>query len=166
MADPGAEPTPEFEERRRLSFWERMDAIEQECRRGHQTLRKDISELQAQTTALSKALEALTAAMTTMANAPMESSRLRFTPSALFTLFSAVVIVVGSAWVVRSDVRDLTTQTTATAKLQDERTGNLKSAIERMEQQRLTDKAEAARLLQKYDNEALARNLQQQGAKK
>ena len=40
--------TPEFEDRRKQSIWERLDSIEAECRRGHRDLRKAVSELEAQ----------------------------------------------------------------------------------------------------------------------
>ena len=88
----------EFEERRKLNLWERFDALEQECRRGHRDLRKATNELEAQADALEHDLNALTAHVAEVAAAPVESTKIRFSTGVMVSIVAVTVSVVGAAY--------------------------------------------------------------------
>lgn len=180
-APPPADPIVEFEERRKMGLIEMITDVDKKHNVAHGRLRQTTDLLENSVASLASDLKAISRDLKLLADAPVEASKLRFSTQALVVLSTVTATLVGtfyfatsgSAATLKSDLRDLVTiqkakgeLDVAYAKLQDERYVGLAKAVERLEQGRLTDKAEAARLLQKYDNEALARNLQQQGAKK
>lgn len=101
MAD---DAVPEFEDRRKQSLWERLDAIEVECRRGHRDLRKCVNELEAQADALGVSLTHLAARVEDVKNAPVESTKIRFSTGVMVSIVIVTISVVGSAYGLSSSV--------------------------------------------------------------
>jgi hypothetical protein len=170
-------PDVGFEERRKMNLWERFDALEQECRRGHRDLRKATNELEAQADALEREIKSLSVAMAALAVAPVEATKLRFSPQVLVVIFTATITVsasvIGAASTVRSDMRNINTRMDSqqqaavdAAKLADQRYAEITKALERQEQQRREDKAASENRLKKYDNDELLRDLRRQGVSK
>ena len=91
-------PAPDFEERRKQSLWERFDALEQECRRGHRDLRKTTNELEAQADAFDHDLKTLTSHVADVAAAPVESTKIRFSTGVMVSIVAVTISVVGAAY--------------------------------------------------------------------
>ncbi len=142
MAEP--EASPEFEDRRRHSLWERLDAIEQECRRGHKALRQGLNEVEAQADTFDHDLKALTATVAESRTATVDINRARFSPAVVVSIIIVTVSIVGSAYGVgtmvmgRIDALSLRMDRAVeaqklerenTTKLQDERAAHLASDI-------------------------------------
>lgn len=147
-----------------------MDAIEQECRRGHRDLRKTVSELEAQVDVFEHDLKALDKRVSDSAEAPIDSPRIRFSGQALYILggltITIVITVLGAAASMRSDMRNINTRMDADSKLSDQRYNEITKAIERQEKQRSDDKAAAETRLKKYDNDEMLRDMGLKGPKK
>jgi hypothetical protein len=94
----------EFEERRKMNLWERFDALEQECRRGHRELRKATNELEAQADSMEKDIATLSSRVNDVASAPVEATKLRFSPQVLAVIFTATISLVGGAYAVGNRV--------------------------------------------------------------
>ena len=95
MAD---SPEGTFEERRQKSIWERFDDLDQEYHRGHRALRQTTNELEAQADAFDIALKALAADVKELAAAPVEATKIRFSPGVLATVIGITITLVGSVY--------------------------------------------------------------------
>jgi hypothetical protein len=88
----------EFEDRRKHTMWERFEALEQECRRGHRDLRKSVNELEAQADSFDKDLKALTVHVEDVAAAPVESTKIRFSTGVMVSIVAVTISLVGAAY--------------------------------------------------------------------
>lgn len=151
----------EFEERRKQSLWERFDALETECRRGHRALRQAINELEAQADAFDVAHKALSTDVGDLAKAPVEATKLRFSSAVIASVVFATFTVVGAGYGFSSMVTgridglvsrmDQQTEKQrlereTTAKILDERYATSKSAIDGLTRQMELLKYEQQRL--------------------
>ncbi len=94
------EPTPEFEERRTLSIWERLEEVGLEYRTGHKAHRTRIEQLEHNVDALADDVKALTVRL----DAPVEATKLRFSPQVLIAICLMTVSLVGGAYGVSNRV--------------------------------------------------------------
>ncbi len=158
----------DFIERRNQSFWERLDGIEAEARRGHRDIRKAVSELEAQADALDHDLKSLTAHVEDVKNAPVESTRVRFSTAVMVSIVVLTASVVGGAWRVTSKIDSLGDQQArqadddkkeraSIAKLYDERNGRYEKSLDS-----LTRQVE----LLKYEQQRLREDVTGKGAKR
>jgi hypothetical protein len=91
-----ADDAPEDRRKRSLSEW--MDAIEQECRRGHRDIRKSVNELEAQADAFDHDIKALSKHVDEVANAPVESTKIRFSTGVTVSIVAVTISLVGAAY--------------------------------------------------------------------
>lgn len=105
----GEDSIIEFEDRRKQSLWERLDSIEQEARRGHRDIRKSVSELEAQADAFDQSLKVLTAHVEDVKDAPIESTKIRFSTAVMVSIVVLTASVVGGAWRVTTKIDTLGT---------------------------------------------------------
>lgn len=88
------ESSPEFEDRRTLSVWERLDEVGLEYRTGHKAHRTRIEQLEHNFDALTNELKTLATAVA----APVEATKLRFSPQVLMAIFLMTASLVGGAY--------------------------------------------------------------------
>lgn len=88
----------EFEDRRKQSLWERLDAIEQENRRGHKDLRKTVQELESQVDSIDHDVKSLTAVVANAALAPVEATKIRFSTGVMVSIVAVTISIAGGAY--------------------------------------------------------------------
>jgi len=93
-----ASPELVSDDRRKQTVWEVLDALGNECRRGHRDLRKTTNELEAQADALEKDLKQLATDVRELAAAPVEATKIRFSTGVMVAVVAATVSVVGAAY--------------------------------------------------------------------
>jgi len=167
-----SDASPEFEDRRKQTIWEVIDALGVECRRGHRDLRKTTNELEAQADAFEKDLKQLSIDVKELAAAPVEATKIRFSTGVIVAVIAATGSVVGAAYGISNRVMgridafesrmDRQTEEdrrdrTNLAKLLDERNARSEKSIDA-----LTRQME----LLKYEQQRLREDVTGKGAKR
>lgn len=93
-----ASPELGMDERRKQTVWELLDALGNECRRGHRDLRKTTNELEAQADALEKDLKQVALDVKELSIAPIEATKIRFSTGVMVAVIAATISVVGAAY--------------------------------------------------------------------
>lgn len=90
--------SPEFEERRKRTVWQRLDELEQESAKGHERLRKSLGLLEAQVDIMGTEQKVLSSQLAALSVAPVDATKLMLTSRSIVALVIGVTTIVGSVW--------------------------------------------------------------------
>lgn len=154
-------PTPEemdFEERRKQSIWERFDAFEQECRRGHKAIRDSFRKFEDENNdalgLMRDAHNALRGRVDLLERTNPDVTKLRFSTGVMVSIVVVTASVVGAGYGFSAMVtgridalsKRLDDQAASAAKLTEERSAAAQRSIDALTRQMELLKYEQQRL--------------------
>jgi len=144
----------EFEERRKKTFWERLDDVGEVCNDRHRRQTTRIGQLEAQNDAQAADIAALKVRVSAIEQGPVEATKIRFSSGVLVSVVLVTASVVGAGYgfsaVVTSKIdtlsKRLDDQAASAAKLTEERSAAAQRSIDALTRQMELLKYEQQRL--------------------